>query len=328
MTGARTRVGIVGAGNIATIAQLPTLVAREDVELAAVVTRRDDPDPLMRRWGFGAAYPTVEAMLAAEELDAVFVLTPRSEHVAATRLALGAGVDVFCEKPLALSAAEALELADLADETGRVLMVGFNRRFAPVYEAGRAAFGEGGASFCVAQKNRAGSEYRATFENAIHMVDLLRWYCGGEPAEVSAHSVGDDPWQEDGVSALIRFDNGHVGVLMAARTAGAWSEKLDAYGEATSVSVIAPDRVSISRPDATIVREMSPEAFGWATATQTFGFAGAVHHFLERVHDRREPLTSGREAARTQTLLERILEAAGLPTDEQPGRQWASHAQK
>ena len=35
-----------------------------------------------------------------------------------------------------------------------------------------------GATFCVAQKNRAGSEYRATFENAIHMVDLLRWYCG------------------------------------------------------------------------------------------------------------------------------------------------------
>jgi len=47
---ARTRVGIIGAGNIANIAQLPTLVKRDDVELAALVSRRPDPGPLMRRW--------------------------------------------------------------------------------------------------------------------------------------------------------------------------------------------------------------------------------------------------------------------------------------
>ncbi|QJU56328.1 Gfo/Idh/MocA family oxidoreductase (plasmid) [Herbiconiux sp. KACC 21604] len=328
MNAEKLRVGVAGAGNIASIAQLPTLVARDDIELRAVVTRRDDPHPLMRRWGFGSAFPTVEAMLASEELDALFVLTPRSEHVAATRAALEAGLDVFCEKPLATSAADADALADLADGSGRVLMVGFNRRFAPVYEAGRAAFTERGASFCIAQKNRAGSEYRATFENAIHMVDLLRWYCGGEPEQVTAHRAGDDPWQEDGVSALVRFDNGHTGVLMAARNAGGWSEKLDAYGDMVTASVTAPDRVAITRESGTLVREMSPEAFGWATATQTFGFAGAVHHFLDRVRDRQQPLTSGREAAKTQHLLDRILRAAGLPTEEQPGREWSSHAKK
>lgn len=322
------RVGVAGAGNIATIAQLPTLVARDDVELVALVTRQGDPQPLMRRWGFRSAYPTVEAMLGAEDLDALFVLTPRSEHVQATRLALSAGVDVFCEKPLATSAADAQSLAQLSVKLGRVLMVGFNRRFAPVYEAGRAAFPESGATFCVAQKNRAGSEYRATFENAIHMVDLLRWYCGGEPVEVSAHAAGEDPWQEDGVCALIRFDNGHTGVLMAARNAGAWSENLDAYGDGVSANISAPDRISVSRASGTTVREMSPEAFGWATATQTFGFAPAVHHFLDCVRDRRQPLTSGGEAAKTQLLLDRILSVAGLPTEEQPGRVWASHAKK
>ena len=159
------RIGVAGAGNIASIAQLPTLVARDDVELQGLVTRKDDPQPLMRRWGFRRAYPTVEALLETEELDALFVLTPRSEHVHATRLALEAGVDVFCEKPLATSASDALSLAELAAARERVLMVGFNRRFAPVYETGRAAFGESGASFCVAQKNRAGSEYRATFDS-------------------------------------------------------------------------------------------------------------------------------------------------------------------
>ncbi|MCR2816860.1 Gfo/Idh/MocA family protein [Microbacterium jiangjiandongii] len=328
MSQAVLRMGVVGAGNIASIAQLPTLVQRDDVELRALVTRREDPGPLMRRWGFHATYPTVERLLNEEEIDALFVLTPRSEHVQATRHALQAGVDVFCEKPLATSAAEAEELALLAERNGRILMVGFNRRFAPVYQEGRAAFGVTGASFCVAQKNRAGSEYRATFENAIHMVDLLRWYCGGEAVDVTAHAAGDDQWQEDGISALIHFDNGHTGVLMAARNAGGWSEKLDAYGELTTATIVAPDRVTVTRPSGSQVREMSPEAFGWATATQTFGFAGAVHHFIDRVRDRQQPLTSGAEAAMTQRLLDMILAAAGLPTEEQPGREWASHAKK
>ena len=328
MTGRTLRIGVAGAGNIASIAQLPTLVARDDVELRALVTRRDDPQPLLRRWGFRRAYPTVEAMLGDDKLDAVFVLTPRSEHVDATRAALSAGVDVFCEKPLATRAVDAQALADEAKQGGRVLMVGFNRRFAPVYAAGRAAFTANGASFCIAQKNRAGSEYRATFENAIHMVDLLRWYCAGKPVDVTAHAAGDDPWQEDGVSALIRFDNGNTGVLMAARNAGTWSEKLDAYGDGITATISAPDRVAITRNNETTVREMSAESFGWATATQTFGFAAAVHHFLDRVRDRQEPLTSGAEAAKTQVLLDRILSAAGLPTEEQPGRTWASHAKK
>ncbi len=320
------RIGVVGAGNIASIAQLPTLVQRDDVELRALVSRREDPSALQRRWGFAEVYTSVDAMLAAEQLDAVFVLTPRSEHVSAVESALRAGVDVFCEKPLATSTADSVRLAELADEHGRILMVGLNRRFAPVYAAAREAFGTEGASFCVAQKNRPGSEYRATFENAIHMVDLLRWFCGGEVVDVSASAAGSDPWEEEGTAALIRFSTGNTGVLVAARAAGAWGEKLDAYGGMRSAEVIAPDSVAVTTDGVRTVRSMSPEAFGWATATETFGFADAVRHFLDRVRDRQQPLTSGWEAVKTQQLLDRILEAAGLPVEEQEGREWSSKA--
>ncbi|AQW49586.1 Gfo/Idh/MocA family protein [Streptomyces violaceusniger] len=322
------RVGVVGAGNIASIAQLPTLVQRDDVELRALVSRREDPSPLQRRWGFSNVYRTVDAMLDAEKLDAVFVLTPRSEHVAAVESALRAGIDVFCEKPLATSTSDSVRLAELADKHGRILMVGLNRRFAPVYVAARETFGAAGASFCVAQKNRAGSEYRATFENAIHMVDLLRWFCGGDVVEVTSAAAGTDPWEEDGTAALIRFSTGNTGLLVAARTAGAWGEKLDAYGQMRSAEVIAPDTVAVTADGARTVRSMSPEAFGWATATETFGFADAVRHFLDRVKDRRQPLTSGWEAVKTQQLLDKILAVAGLPTEEQEGRTWSSKAVK
>jgi virulence factor len=113
---------------------------------------------------------------------------------------------------------------------------------------------------------------------------------------------------------------------MAARTAGAWNEKLDAYGAGRSAEVQAPESVSITVDGVTTTRNLSSEAFGWATATETLGFAEAVHHFLDRIKDRRPPLTSGRDAVATQKLLDRILTSAGLPTHEQEGRQWASHA--
>lgn len=325
MSRARLRVGVVGAGNIARIAQLPTLAERDDVVLDVLVSRSEDPSALVRRWGFETAVSTVEEALE-RDLDALFVLTPRSEHFQGVSLALAAGIDVFCEKPLAATTRDAERLADLADECDRVLMVGFNRRFAPTYAAAREQFGAAGAAFCVAQKNRRGSEYRATFENAIHTVDLLRWFCPGEPVEVAAHAAGDDPWQEDGLSALVRFAGGGTGVLMAARNAGTWCEKLDAYGAERTVEVVAPDTVTLTVDGVSTVRSMSPEAFGWATATKTFGFASAVHHFLDRVRDRGTPLTSGREAARTQALLDMILQAAGLPTEEQKDRIWTSHA--
>jgi len=324
----RLRVGIVGVGNIAAIAQLPTLADRDDIELAAVVTRKPDPSPLLKRWPFEAAYGTVEQMVESTPLDAVFVLTPRHQHVAAVEHCLNAGLDVFCEKPLATKAEDAVRLADLAEARSRILMVGLNRRFAPVYEEGKAAFGREGAAFCVAQKNRDGSEFRATFENSIHMVDLLRWYCGGSPVAVTASAIAPDQWQEDGVSALVQFDNGHSGMLVAARNAGRWEEKLDAYGSGASVYIEAPDRLMISREGGTSLREMRNEAYGWSTATKSFGFARAVEHFIDRVRDRAEPLTSGREAALTQLLLDQILRAAGLPTEEDPGREWVSHSQQ
>jgi virulence factor len=320
------RIGIVGAGNIAHVAQLPSLRQRDDVELVSVVTRRSDPNSLVRRWSFQHVYRSVDEMLDGAPLDAVFVLTPRNDHAGSVEACLKAGLDVFCEKPLAIRAADAHRLAELATARGQVLMVGFNRRFAPVYEAGREAFDGNGAAFCLAQKNRAGSEYRATFENAIHMVDLLRWYCGGEAVAVTAHALAPDPWEEEGLAALVHFDTGHVGMLMAARNAGGWDERLDAYGTGTSVKIEAPDQITITRSGVSQVRDLRLESFGWATATQTFGFKACTDHFIECVRERAEPSSSAIEAARTQDLLEWILGAAGLPVEENSDHEWSSHS--
>jgi len=313
MTDKFVRVGLVGAGNIAQIAEFPGLVAESGVKIAGVVTRTpESSERNLARWPIERAYTSTEEMIAEANLDALFVLTSKGLHTPFVELGLKSGLDVFCEKPLASNVEEARFLAGLADETGQLLMVAFNRRYSEVYVTAREQFGARHPQFVVAEKNREGSEYRATLENAIHMIDLLRWFCG-EAEEVAAHAIAPDPYQEDGLMALIRFNTGSVGSLVAARSAGEWDERLEAYGDLTTVRVITPDSISVVKEGVTSTIEMRPRALGWVDSTQTLGFGPEVSHFIDCVRQRRQPLTNGRDALRTQELVEEILRAAGLP---------------
>ncbi|MBI5029488.1 MAG: Gfo/Idh/MocA family oxidoreductase [Chloroflexi bacterium] len=310
------RVGLAGAGSIAQVAELPGLIAESGVKIAGVVTRQPESAARnLERWPIERAFASVEEMIEQAELDALFVLTPKYLHTPFVEMGLKAGLDVFCEKPLATTLEEARYLANLADQTQRLLMVGFNRRYAQVYEIARQQFQNNEIKFCVAQKNRVGSEYRATLENAIHMIDLLRWFCG-EPETVTAHTIAPDRYKEDGTIALIRFAGGAIGTLVAARCAGEWDERLDAYGNSTTARVVAPDRVSISKNGETRVIEMRPRAQGWAQVNQTLGFGPEVSHFIECVRKRKKPLTDGHDAVRTQELVDTILAQAGLPLQD------------
>ena len=312
--GSPLRVGLVGAGVIGQLAQLPALSRSEGVTIAGLVTASPEQTADHRtRWPIERGYDSVEQMIDDAALDALFVLTPKHLHPPFVLAGLSAGLDVFCEKPLASTLADAGTLVAAAEAARGFLMVGFNRRFAPVYARARAEFAGGHPRFVVGQKNRPGSEYRATLENGIHMVDLLRWFCG-EAVDVSAAACGADPYQEEGAAALIRFETGSTALFLATRCAGEWDERLDAYGDLVTVRVIAPDSVSVARGGISSVVEMRSAANGWADINHTAGFGPAVEHFLHCVRTREEPLTNALEAYRSQELLERILEVGGLPT--------------
>ena len=312
------RVGLVGAGTIAELAQLPALSRDPSVTIAGVTTAsRSESERVLARWPVERAYDTADQMLDGAALDALFVLTPKHLHTPFVRAGLAAGVSVFCEKPLAATAVECHELADLADRSAGVLMVGFNRRFAEVYQRAHRELVDAPPVFVVGQKNRIGSEYRATLENGIHMIDLLRWFCG-EPVAVTAAARAPDPYQETGVAAMVQFDTGTTALFLASRAAGTWDERLEVYGEGVTVRVVAPDEVTVTRDHTSTSWHSRSAADGWVDVTDSAGFGPAVEHFLQCVRTGRRPLTDGREAARTTELTERVLAAAGLPTTDSP----------
>ncbi|MFJ2820876.1 Gfo/Idh/MocA family oxidoreductase [Streptomyces toxytricini] len=129
--GGPLRVGLVGYGLAGSVFHAPLVAATEGLVLDTVVT--SDP---ARRAQAEEAYPGVRVTASAEELwsggsavDLVVVASPNKTHVPLATAALSAGVPVVVDKPLAGTAAEARELAGLADRTGTFLSVFQNRRW-------------------------------------------------------------------------------------------------------------------------------------------------------------------------------------------------------
>jgi predicted dehydrogenase len=129
----RIRIGIVGLGNIAQTAHLPTLTKLQDVEVVAVCDLdKARAQFIAEKFGVPRHYGSFEAMLASEpEMTAVHICTPTKTHHEMAIAALEAKKDVLVEKPLARTMKEAQEINETAKRHRRKLMVGMNNRFRP-----------------------------------------------------------------------------------------------------------------------------------------------------------------------------------------------------
>lgn len=306
------KVGVLGLGHIAHIAELPALSEMKNVEIVAAYDHRaSNIERAMSKYKIEKGCYTLEEFLEVE-MDCAFVLTPKTTHYDYVIPLLERGIDVFCEKPLALTLEKSKEMVEVAKHNNCLFMVAFNRRYAPVYAKVKELYKDKTPDVIIAQKNRNGTEYRATMENAIHMVDLMRYYCG-EAVSVEAHSMFTDPEYEDLVTAQIKFDSGSVGMLVASRKAGQWVEKIDCYGDYNSAFVNAPDSVTLVNEKTEVKTVMTPLALGWARVEDKMGFTQEVHHFIDCVITRQQPITSGEDAYKTHELMHEILIKAGLP---------------
>ena len=307
----KTRIGIVGLGGMAQRAYLPVLSNLETVDLAVIMGRRADAvEGLRGRYHVPVGVTNISDFLR-QDLQAAVVLTPSPTHFDIVRTLLQAGVDVLVEKPATLSSRETAFLGELADQGGRVLMIAFNRRFAPLYKQAKDLFAGRRVALCVAEKHRERAVNPSLFdhysEEAIHMIDLLRWY-GGEAQAVSSRSLMRDGKLTDAAS-LIAFENDGIGVLTASLEGGGWLERVTLHGEGLSVQVDAfrELRVLSGKEDQVSGREMAAD---WLTSQHIRGFEQLIAHFVDCVQQRLTPHTSALEAFRTQLLLEQLVAAA------------------
>jgi virulence factor len=302
-----TRVAVIGVGSIAKSVHLPTLLASNCSVVGVMSKSGTTARAIAKQFNIPRVYDSVEEIQA----DCAFVLTPKDTHASIAISLLQKGIPVFLEKPMATSLQDAEAVLTAADRAQTLLMVGFNRRYAPAYEALKREWADRPPDVIVAQKNRPGTEYRATLENAIHMVDLMRWICG-DAVEVIASSQFSDPHHETSCVAHIRFERS-LGVLVANRSCGQWMERIETYGAGKSVIADAPERVTVVDGCQAHDTLLTPLAMGWASVQDRLGFRQMVEDFLRVVREGGEVRTPARDALETHRLVNRILEAAGLP---------------
>jgi predicted dehydrogenase/threonine dehydrogenase-like Zn-dependent dehydrogenase len=236
------RVGVIGAGNYATSMILPPLAERGDVRIIEIATSSGLSAANALRH-FEAARMSTDhlGLLDDPDIDAVFVLTRHDSHAAIVRDALMAGKAVFVEKPLAVEPDQLdMVLAAVRDSGNDRVMVGYNRRFAPLLTELRAAWGAAAAPQQLVYTVNAGpltsdSWYRQAAQGArligegCHFVDTASWWFGEDPVDVRATSTGADP--DDAVITL-RYPGGSVATIVYATggDGGYPKEQLQVFG--------------------------------------------------------------------------------------------------
>lgn len=277
----KTRIGIVGLGNIADKVYLPLLCAHDAVEVIGLVSRTESTvRNACERFRVQSGFTELEKLLALAP-DAVFIHSPTETHYELVMQCLARGIHVYVDKPLSYRLEESKRMAKEAEARGVVLGVGFNRRFAPLYmEAKTWIDAGGGFDWCSAQKQRMGQQNRSAkktyYDDLIHMLDLLLWLGGPDYRITSNEHKADEAGKMLYASGSLQFGAG-TGVYSMVRNAGTDLERLELHGDGRSVEVVNLESASF------YAKGSLPQnrTFGsWDTILHRRGFPGAVDHFL------------------------------------------------
>lgn len=214
------RVGIAGAGFMART-HIEAYRAL-NVEIAAI-SSPSGPDETIEEFGLDAeAYTDADAMCEGADIDFIDVCTPTHTHLPIVRTAVESGLDVFLEKPIAESLADARDLAALVDDADVTCMVGHVLRFMPAYRRASeldigspgvararrlSPFPDWGSNGWFADPEKSGGIF---VDLAIHDLDYLRW-CWGPVDRVFARTSGEAESAHG--FATLHFENGAVGYV-------------------------------------------------------------------------------------------------------------------
>jgi len=278
------RIGVVGLGSIAQKAWLPVLGAATDWTLqAAWSPGKEKALRICETWRMPYA-DSLDALAA--QCDAVFVHTSTASHYEVVNHLLNAGVHVCVDKPLADKLSEAETLVELAARRRLTLMVGFNRRFAPLYRELKGRLGE--AASLRMDKHRSdsvGNDLRFTLlDDYLHVVDTALWLADGQ-ARLRGGALKITP-QGEMLYAEHQFSSPRLqavtdGGLYAVSEMREWQEECG-HGV-------------VQRPVA-----------GWQTTLEQRGFVGCARHFIECVQNQTVPETAGEQALLAQRIVEKL----------------------
>ena len=237
----KINVGIVGLGRQG-LRHISTLTQFEDVQISSVCDVNEDSlKRFVDKYKVVSHYADYQKMASNDSIDCVFIVTkPDESHTRITKVFLENGKHVFCEKPMATNLSEAKEVVRNARRNSGLLMIGYNRRYMPIFQKAKQELpSPTQIDVCRAEMCSEKTILRGLNSNYVHMVDVLRWYCG-EPVKVEAAAKYVDVNYEQTIVALIKFRRGALGIHISNSNSGGYVERVTMFGDHKTVEIDTP----------------------------------------------------------------------------------------
>ena len=315
------RFGLLGAGRIGKV-HAKAVTGNAKAKLVAVA---DAMAPAAKAIAdqYGCEVRSVEAILAAKDIDAVVICTPTDTHADLIEAFVKAGKAVFCEKPIDLSLARVKACLSVVRAAKGTLMVGFNRRFDPHFMAVRAEIAKGTVGVVemvtitsrdpgpppIDYIKRSGGIFR---DMTIHDFDMARWLLGEEVSEVSAMAaVLVDPaigaaGDSDSVQVMLKTASGKMAVISNSRRATyGYDQRIEVHGSKGVVS--AENQRPVSIEVATGAGYTRPALHDFFMTRYTEAYAAEIGAFIDAVTAKTAAAPSGEDGLLALALAEAAL---------------------
>ena len=314
--------GIIGLGRIAGTEIAPAITASASSALICVVSRdQGRAEAFARVHGATSALDDYGKMLADPAVGAVYIATPNAQHAGQVVAAARAGKHVLCDKPLALTVAEAQRCVAECRSAGVGLGITFQTRFFDGMAEAATLIRAGGIGRVVtaeAQIGTRGSLPRGwrtdpamaglgTLNNiGVHALDILRYLIGSEVSEVAAMASSEPGFDIDTTDLVVlRFRNGALGQLHASQAVPHPRDDIALYG--TEGRVLAPN---LSRPDRdSVMSFITRDGEREFPVSSRGSYLRTIDAFAEAVAAGRDPSPSGEDGLRSVEVTAAIADS-------------------
>lgn len=316
-------IGVIGFGRHSSANLYPAFLLA-GAKISCVLTRSlPSAQKAAAALGADRHYDDIDKMLESEQLDAVVICVEPEDQAPLTIRCVQAGVAVFVEKPLGMSADEARQVSAASDKHGVAVMVGFMKRFAPAYQrladliADQDQFGRiltVDALFSFAPWTTELRVNSFLQQGAIHMLDILLATFGDATVEAGYSNSTES---DIGLVYALRFADGAVAsvTLSATQARESTFESISVTGtkgwaEADNLGAV---NYHYDHMDGAIREEWDsllslPDSAEHTRELCKEGFYGEAQHFLERVAANEMPQSSAAENIATMKLCDEMIE--------------------
>jgi len=309
------RIGAIHAGNIA---RHPGARLRHVVDVDSAAATRLAAQ-------YGAEPSTRAAALADPAVDAVLIASSTDTHAELIEAAARAGKAVFCEKPIDLDTKRVESCLAVVQQTGTVLMVGFNRRFDPNFAKLHAQLRAGriGKIEMLAITSRdpgppplayikvSGGMFR---DMMIHDLDMARWLLGEEPVEVfAAASCLVDPaigaaGDVDSAVVTLKTASGMLCQIANSRRASyGYDQRIEAHGSKGSVA--AENQRAVSIEIASAKGYTRPPLFDFFMTRYTQAYANEIAAFIDAIDGKAKASPTGQDGLTALALADAAVKS-------------------